>query len=311
MPRPHSNPAGTTISAEKVPKDGAKNNVTSGSKSSEDLLGLGLDFSSSPTTEAQSVTATPIVEEDPFDAFVSATRSTNAAAAPLTLAEEESDFFNQKVTDKKMDKDSILKMFDSSSNFISPNPTAAFGSAPHSTTGLHSLNNNFFQAPAANLVPHASLLQNGSGQQSVPNQQVSPFFVFTSVIRVTDPHFPQQAMFNSATNPFLASGPTISNANLFQDLSSLSLGSAATSNWMTGTAAAAPQRPAAASDLINPFTTSSMSAPTPAAPMPLFADFGQGMSVKSESPAQSLNWAFPTARPIEAKHSLPPSDLWQ
>lgn len=155
--------------------------MSSGSKSSEDLLGLGLDFTSSPTAEGQPVTATPVVEEDPFDAFVSATRSTNAAAAPLTLAEEESDFFNQKVTDKKMDKDSILKMFDSSSNFISPVPTAGFGSAPHATTGLHSLNNNnFFQAPAPNLVPHSTLVPNGSGQQSVPNQQVSPSFPLKS-----------------------------------------------------------------------------------------------------------------------------------
>lgn len=172
MPRPHSNPAGTTISADKVPKDGAKNNVSGGSKSSEDLLGLGLDFASSPTTEPQaSVAAIPVAEEDPFDAFVSATKSTNqSAAAPLTLAEEESDFFNQKVTDKKMDKDSILKMFDSSSNFMTAGPAAASFGAGHPTAGLHSLNNNnFFSTPAANLVPQTALLQNGSGQP-IPNQ---------------------------------------------------------------------------------------------------------------------------------------------
>lgn len=160
VPRPHSNPASTTISADKVPKDVAKNSAATGSKSSNDLLGLGFDFTSSATSDApaSSVTSTPVVEEDPFDAFVSASKSTNPpTAAPLTLAEEESDFFNQKVADKKIDKDSILKMFDCN-NFMSTSSAGPFA-GNNTMTGL---NNNFFAA-AANTVPQHSLLQNGSG----------------------------------------------------------------------------------------------------------------------------------------------------
>ena len=165
VPRPHSNPAGTTISADKVPKDVAKSSVTNSSKSSSDLLGLGFDFASSSASDGlASVTSTPVVDEDPFDAFVSATKSTNpSTAAPLSLADEESDFFNQKFTDKKMDKDSILKMFDSS-NFMTTTPAAPFA-ANNPMTGL---NNNFF-SQTANPVHSNSLLQNGSGHP-VPNQ---------------------------------------------------------------------------------------------------------------------------------------------
>jgi hypothetical protein len=166
VPRPHSNPAGTTISADKVPKDVAKNSVTGSSKSSSDLLGLGLDFSS-PTSDhaAASVTSTPVLDEDPFDAFVSASKSTNTPSAkPVSLADEESDFFNQKVPDKKLDRDSILKMFDNSNNFMTATQAVPFaGSNP--MTGISA---NLFAPPAA-AHPNNLLQQNGSGPH-VSNQ---------------------------------------------------------------------------------------------------------------------------------------------
>ena len=154
VPRPHSNPAGTTISADKVPKDMAKPAAAAqASKSSDDLLGLGLDFSS-PVDGRPSTSA---AEEDPFDAFVSASKtSSSSAAGTLSLADEESDFFNQKVPEKKLDKDSILKIFDSS-NFVSSIPAAAFAGG-NSISGLSSLNNNLF----ANTIPQGNPLQNGS-----------------------------------------------------------------------------------------------------------------------------------------------------
>lgn len=169
VPRPHSNPAGTTISADKVPKDVARNSVMSSmsSKSSNDLLGLGLDFESTPTaSETGQKVSTPAVDEDPFDAFVSATKSTNPSTAPLSLADEESDFFNQKVPDKKMDRDSILKMFDASSNYMTMTPAAPFA-ANNPMAGLN--NNTPFFAPVSNAINANTLLQNGSGH-TLPNQ---------------------------------------------------------------------------------------------------------------------------------------------
>lgn len=90
--------------------------------------------------------------EDPFDAFVSAQSSGEKATSNngngnvgKDFSIEESDFFNQKVPEKKLDKESILKIFDSSAP---PNVTnASFFNQPLQTA----LQPNAFSAPG--LVP--------------------------------------------------------------------------------------------------------------------------------------------------------------
>lgn len=131
VPRPHSNPAGTVISADKIPVKTSSSSPSNGSVKSENDL-LGLNFGSTEVA----------VTDDPFAEFDSRTRSPNngnTGATPITnsncpaktsLADEEADFFNQKVPEKKLDKDSILKMFDSNA--------------------MNTPNNAFFNAVAVN-----------------------------------------------------------------------------------------------------------------------------------------------------------------
>ena len=132
VPRPHSNPAGTIISASKVLKDSTHKSSSNG----EDLLGISFDSSGSNVTTTTSGNET----EDPFEAFVSAPSSSEKANNNgKDFSNEESDFFNQKVPEKKLDKESILKIFDSSA----PNVTNAFFNQPLQTA----LQPNAFTAP--------------------------------------------------------------------------------------------------------------------------------------------------------------------
>jgi len=118
VPRPHSTSAGGTINSDKVPIDGCK-------RASIDLLGLN---SNNIIKEKKEPEAN---EDDPFDAFVSAPLSSTSSFSDSTAVNtsktssqeesrkenksaEEEDFFNQKVpVDKKLDKESILKLYES------------------------------------------------------------------------------------------------------------------------------------------------------------------------------------------------------
>lgn len=95
--------------------------------------------------------------DDPFDAFVSAASSSSIEPAKngntkVDFSSEESDFFNQKVgQEKKLDKESILKIFDSSAPVIN-NSTYFFNQPPQTAWQP----NAFAAAPApssAGLVP--------------------------------------------------------------------------------------------------------------------------------------------------------------
>lgn len=152
MPRPQSSPAGTIISADKVPKEKkspkAAPLVTAAAaaagSNNNDLLGISF---------GNAVDATPSpgnMDDDPFSAFVSAPAEANLVAvnqhggeslvSPVVAngshgLSDEADFFNQKAPeDKKLDLASILKLYDNaapptnnSSLFGSQSQGAAFG----------------------------------------------------------------------------------------------------------------------------------------------------------------------------------------
>lgn len=149
VPRPHSNPAGTIISASKVPKDSTTSTTTATKSSTGDDL-LGISFESSPPSASVGMTSETTETEDPFDAFVTAHSSssekvTNNGNSIKDFSSEEADFFNQKVTEKKLDKESILKIFDASAPTVNTN--ANFFNQPLQTA----LQPNAFSAPG--LVP--------------------------------------------------------------------------------------------------------------------------------------------------------------
>jgi len=117
VPRPHSSPAGTAISAEKVPTN-SKNVSNGGKLPSTDLLGLNSGISTKSNGS-----------DDDFDAFVSCTPLSKASDNLVSIVQsettssvksktnEEEDFFNQKAPEqKKLDKESILKLYESNNN---------------------------------------------------------------------------------------------------------------------------------------------------------------------------------------------------
>jgi len=124
VPRPFSSPAGTAISAEKVAilttstAINNKNGTNGVAKPpSSDLLGL--------TTTSSSTSRNNSSDDDQFDAFVSCAPVSSNKTDDLvalqventssTKTNEEEDFFNQKAPEqKKLDKESILKLYESS-----------------------------------------------------------------------------------------------------------------------------------------------------------------------------------------------------
>lgn len=155
VPRPHSNPAGTVISADRIPtKNSTSTSPSNGSvKSGEnDLFGLNFGSPEVPTSNP--------ANDDPFAELESRTRSPNSGSLTATstavpakgsLAEEEADFFNQKVPEKKLDKDSILKMFDN--NAMNPPSNAFFNPLPVQGILQQSLLNNQQQSNISGLTP--------------------------------------------------------------------------------------------------------------------------------------------------------------
>lgn len=111
VPRPHSNLTPTTISVDKLTGDIAK-------KPSTDLLGLDLVAS----IESLSTSG----DDDFFDAFVSAqpvkSDKIDNGKTGNSVVDEEKEFFNQKVPSEKpsLDKDSILKLYESCNNYVNP-----------------------------------------------------------------------------------------------------------------------------------------------------------------------------------------------
>lgn len=129
LPRPHSNVTSTTINSEKVVLD------SQAKKLSADLLGL--DILSDPINEPgkSDVTsgsgfgsATATDDDDLFDAFVSAQPlpASNSVvnsknSTDNDILNEEKEFFNQKVPEKTtLDKETILKLYESSSTYVNP-----------------------------------------------------------------------------------------------------------------------------------------------------------------------------------------------
>ena len=163
VPRPPSNPAGTVISADKIPVKGSSPSSSSPSngsaKNGEDDL-LGLNFGSTP---ASSGLISPL-DENPFDAFGSTAASNDFKKA--SLGEEETDFFNQKVPEKKLDKDSILKIFDSNT-MIPPNnsffnPVAA--PSVFASSGVPII--------PGNSLPNNNLFPDSQGIQMIPQSNI-------------------------------------------------------------------------------------------------------------------------------------------
>ena len=92
-------------------------------------------------------------------------------------------------------------------------------------------------------------------------------------------------------------------SSLFQDLSSLSLGSSLVGNWAASSNIQSSAVPVVQRNVgsvpANPFSPTVAPVPTPA-PQPLFADFSQASTTSQpEAANQSLNWGFGV------------SDLWQ
>ncbi|RWS27874.1 stromal membrane-associated protein 1-like isoform X2 [Leptotrombidium deliense] len=244
VPRPHSSPAGTAINAEKV--DGKKE-----SKAFNDLLGL-----ETPQDGNKSDTVSSNGEEDPFDAFVSAPLNSTQIEVAVNgtkcdkndgKSNDEADFFNQKAPEeKKLDKESILKLYENSntsSNMLNLN-------------SMNSLNQLSFTNSSAN-----TLLGTQFGgsvpQMSQPTQgaSVMPQTAFFNGPTTQLP--PQQSMFPATTNPFLAniSNPSITPqvTQMQQQMSSLQLNCGLTNsnNWLPSNNAPSGQFPA--TGLINPF----------------------------------------------------------
>jgi len=115
VPRPHSSPAGTAINAEKV----LNNKNGSIKPPSSDLLGL------NTSTTNSSIKSNTSNDDDQFEAFVSCAPVTATKTDELVNIQEtstkvatksdEDDFFSQKMPEqKKLDKESILKLYESS-----------------------------------------------------------------------------------------------------------------------------------------------------------------------------------------------------
>ncbi|RWS10376.1 stromal membrane-associated protein 2-like protein [Dinothrombium tinctorium] len=251
VPRPHSSPAGTAINADKV-VDGIKSSDQT--KPSNDLLGL--------ETPQNAETASSNSEEDPFDAFVSAPTKSNINENASKCdkkegkSDEETDFFNQKAPEeKKLDKESILKLYENSNLSVN-------------MLNLNSVNQ---QIPFTNSTPHTGIMgQAFAGQMQPQHTQGVPVIPQGAFFNGPTQPISQASMFTATTNPFLATSipnsypPNVT--QLQQQMSSLQLNSALNNSWIP-TQNNLPQASVAnvatsqfpTTGLINPFVQTSTS----------------------------------------------------
>lgn len=255
VPRPHSSPASTAINAEKVLNN--KNGSNGIKPPSSDLLGLNTSSKSNAS------------DDDGFDAFVSCAPvsagskptgddlvnvSSDTKSASGGKTNEEEDFFSQKAPEqKRLDKESILKLYESSN----PVPNQLFnltGSTPLQPMNLNGgggggqfsnrlapangINNALLNNPLSShsLFPSANTISNGFanfGQPPPPaasnqlSQQPPPFLAFnqtntipnSTTISSTNPFLNAPAATNGTT-PHLASTDLFSSSNL-QSVSTL------------------------------------------------------------------------------------------
>ncbi|XP_015794314.1 stromal membrane-associated protein 1 isoform X1 [Tetranychus urticae] len=226
VPRPHSTLTSTSaISVEKIVSDQSK-------KHSVDLLGLDVGSSNSKSNGNNQVNTTSTLvnnDDDPFEAFVSApmtsnndlnssgTQKTDLSNSSNSIADEEKDFFNQKAPtsqDKKLDKETIMKLYESCNTYINP---------LQSTINQSNSNNLFgqnFGLPHSQLStqpqpqPQPQLQNNHLWLPSINNQipvtlpTQNSFFVSPAPIGVTLGQSQMQPpVFVNPTNPFLTAAP--------------------------------------------------------------------------------------------------------
>lgn len=251
VPRPHSSPASGAINAEKVLN---KN----GSKPSTDLLGL----NSSSTTPSIKSNASSVTDDDQFDAFVScapvATKqddlvNTTTTTTPASKTSEEEDFFNQKAPEqKKLDKESILKLYETSSNLNQPQanlfnlnssttltplqPMNGFNTQPlNPMQPSQQLNNQAANLFATGATPQVNVINNGFANfnnQPANNLNQQPFLAFNqnANTNLANPLPNQQS-----TNPFLNASAPATNGTPSNPLTSTDLFSSINTNNLSTT----------------------------------------------------------------------------
>ena len=224
VPRPHSSPAGTAINAEKVLNNNNKNGSNGIKPPSNDLLGL-------TTTSAKSGNTNSTNEDDQFDAFVSCAPVSSATKPDNNLintadvtstrnkTNEEEDFFNQKAPEqKKLDKESILKLY-GNGNQVQNN----LFNLTSSTTPLQPMNVSNSNALANGFNnSNSGLITNGIlNNQLTQNSLANNLFNSTNVINNGFANFNQinNTISNSnqaaaSTNPFLNAPVTTPSSNL-------------------------------------------------------------------------------------------------
>lgn len=211
-----------------MPKDSLTTSL-SGSKSNNDLLGINFGdsiFTGTGTNQSLKANAGSASDSDLFAAF------DGKSGQVKTVKDEEDDFFNQKAPDmtKKLDTNSILKLYESSnnsSNFFSP--IATMTSQPTSLNqqlpfGMQAGNPVQTQQPFGTfnqpLVPgisQPSVASNGLpgsllANSSIPSQiqvciKFSKIFCNDHILSQTSSPFGGPAA--AVTNPFLVSPPMV------------------------------------------------------------------------------------------------------
>lgn len=272
VPRPHSS--------------GAINdkNGTNGIKlPSTDLLGLNTASSNQIASSIKSNTSS-LNDDDQFDAFVSCAPVLTTTKSSATIktdnlvndtnkvikTNEEEDFFNQKVPEKKiLDKESILKLYETSNNLnqtqsnlfnlntqplngggFNTNPLLISTNGQQIVNPLQQVTNNqanFFQSTTQSTINNG--FANFNNQSTNLNQQ--PFLAFNQTsnpLIATNPFLtpPNNSTINNGTTPTdlfstintnLSTTTTTTAKNLETQLNGLNLNNADSFNWPSSSTA--------------------------------------------------------------------------